>query len=87
MPGYTLDVQQMQKDAETGSVNNEATATAPPAGGGDKQQFVPRSVDASDWNILAQALDRILFVLYLLIIIFYPMTYVGSAVSTSSSSS
>ena len=36
---------------------------------------------ATGWNLLAQALDRVLFVLYLLIIVIFMGSYLGGAVN------
>ena len=69
MPGYTLDVERMKDttiNAETAS-EPQANPTPQPAGSG--------------WNLLVQAIDRILFVVYLLIMCIYFLAYIGGAAS------
>ena len=63
MPGYTLDVEQMKDttiNAQTAETPATPTQQQPVAGAG--------------WNLLTQAIDRILFVVYLLIMCIYFFT-------------
>ena len=68
MPGYTLDVEQM-KDTTMNAQNSEAP------------QASASSSQPGSWHLLAQAFDRILFVIYLLIICIYFLAYIGGAAS------
>ena len=70
MPGYSLDVEQMKNDA--GATQQEAN------------NVKARNVD-SDWNLLAQAIDRIMFVSFLAIILIFLSAFVGGAASTINS--
>ena len=70
MPGYTLDVEQMKNEATQEGTNGSA---------GTAQLVQRKSIDSSDWNLLAQAIDRVLFIAYIIIILIYMMVYIGGA--------
>ena len=77
MPGYSFDVEAMcnevtsNKSANGSESNANSSATAKPS-------VKPNS----DWNLLSQAIDRILFVFYLLIILIFLATYIGGIANT-----
>jgi hypothetical protein len=73
MLSYSIDMEAM-KIART-AANNDATA-AP----GAATQALLR--DDSGWNILAQAIDRILFLTYFLVIIIFLGAYLGGSSSS-----
>ena len=74
MPGYTLDVEQMK----SGNSNDQANGA-----GQAETRATSSSQSANDgWNLLAQAIDRMLFVAYFLIICIYYLTYIAGASST-----
>ena len=68
---YTIDMEAM-KIARTTAPNSDGTA-APSA----PAQAMSR--DDSGWNILAQAIDRILFLSYFFVIIIFLGTYLGGS--------
>ena len=72
MPGYSLDVEQMKDSALNNSHQVEPQATSTPT---------PQS-GISGWNLPAQAIDRILFVIYLIIICIYFLAYIGGVVQS-----
>ena len=79
MPGYSIDVESLRKDSVINNTTSADGAGVNPTANAIMQK---KSV-SSDWNLLAQAFDRILFVIYTLIILIFLGTYVGSAKSVA----
>ena len=80
-PGFSIDVETLRKDA---TINNTASAESGGAGASSSANAImqKRSV-SSDWNLLSQAFDRFLFVIYTLIILIFLATYVGGAANVT----
>ena len=82
MPGYSFDVE---------AFCNEVTANKTSPGNDTETKdnsnasAKPTSKPNSDWNLLSQAIDRILFILYLVIILIFLAAYVGGIANTEAS--
>ena len=64
MTGYSIDVEAMRSGAQ-GNDTKESSSS-------EKPKF-------SGWNLLAQAIDRILFITYLLIIFLFMASCIGKS--------
>ena len=80
MPGYSFDVEAFCNEVTTNKSNSE-DQTKDNSNNSTKASAKPNS----DWNLLTQAIDRILFILYLLIILIFLAAYVGGIASTDAS--
>lgn len=81
MPGYSFDVEAFCNEVTANKSNSEDQTK-------DNTNIAtkPAPKPNSDWNLLSQAIDRILFILYLLIILIFLAAYVGGIASTDASS-
>ena len=81
MPGYSFDVEAFCNEVATSKTtqgnNSEATENSVAS---KKPTIKPNS----DWNLLSQAIDRILFIIYLLIVLIFLATYIGGIANTAS---
>ena len=77
MPGYSIDVEAFCNEVTSNKPNSEDQTK----NNTNNSTKVP-SKPNSDWNLLTQAIDRILFILYLLIILIFLAAYVGGIANT-----
>ena len=91
MTGYSIDVEALRNAQQQNSISSSETAAG--IGGGDKttaSQSSPQSSSLSGsstgfsgWNLLCQAIDRVLFISYLAIILIFIASYLGGAAVAS----
>ena len=74
MPGYSIDVEAFCNEVTSTKTNSTTDSETKQ---NSTSQPKPSSKPNTDWNLLSQAIDRILFILYLLIILIFLATYVG----------
>ena len=87
MPGYSVDVEALRKEVTSDNASS-ANDSAAVANSSSTLNPTTRSMSvASDWSLLAQALDRIFFTIYILIIFIFLATYVGGIANTEADSS
>ena len=89
MTGYSIDVEALRNAQQQNSISSSEAA----AGSGDKtttSQSGPQSSSLSGsstgfsgWNLLCQAIDRVLFISYLAIILIFIASYLGGAAVAS----
>lgn len=88
MAGFSIDVEALRAQ-QAASVSSEAETKTPSTskleetssnsiGMGSKNDF-------SGWNLLCQAIDRVLFISYLAIILIFIASYLGGAAVASAS--
>jgi len=77
MPGYSIDVEAFCNEVTSNKPNSE-DQTKNTSNNSTKVPSKPNS----DWNLLTQAIDRILFIFYLLIILIFLAAYVGGIANT-----
>jgi hypothetical protein len=82
MPGYSFDVEafcnEVASDKTAPGNDSEAAEKSTPS---TKPTLKPNS----DWNLISQAMDRILFVIYLLIILLFLAAYIGGVANSEAS--
>ena len=81
-PGFSIDVEALRNEVASSTTNS---ATESSTGANSTSPATPISKPtsaASDWNLLSQAIDRILFVVYTLTILIFLATYVGGVANT-----
>ena len=91
MTGYSIDVEALRNAQQQNSISSSEAAAG--SGGGDKttaSQSSPQSSSLSGsstgfsgWNLLCQAIDRVLFISYLAIILIFIASYLGGAAVAS----
>ena len=80
MPGYSIDVEALRKEVASSNSANDSTTGANSTSTANP---ISKSTSAaSDWALLSQAIDRILFVVYTLIILIFLAAYVGGIANT-----
>ena len=80
MPGYSIDVEALRN--EVASSNTNATNDSAAGVNSTTNPTTKPTLASSDWNLLSQAIDRALFVVYILIILIFLATYVGGVANT-----
>ena len=78
MTGYSIDVEALR----TGQQSSSESKSEPPMPTIES----PTKTEFSVWNLLCQAIDRILFISYLAIILIFMASYLGGAALASTSS-
>ena len=90
MTGYSIDVEALRNAQQQNSI-----AASEAASGGDKtttsesgpsaqsSSLSGSSTGFSGWNLLCQAIDRVLFISYLAIILIFIASYLGGAAVAS----
>ncbi len=95
MTGYSIDVealrasQEQSQDPTKTSAASQATATGTTGPSSTAIKDEPSNSSCtlgkfSGWNLLCQAIDRILFISYLAIIFIFIASYLGGAASATS---
>ena len=79
MPGYSFDVEAFCNEVASNKVTpgNDTEATEK-SNASTKPTLKPNS----DWNLISQAIDRILFLIYLIIILIFLAAYIGGIANT-----
>ena len=79
MTGYSIDVEALRAEAEqTMSSSSRETAAASNTNE-EKSSTSLEKNGFSGWNLLCQAIDRLLFIAYLAIILIFMASYLGGA--------
>ena len=77
---YTIDMEAMKIAAVTPSATTATTTTDDAAEAGpNRAAATPTHEKISEWNLFCQAVDRVMFLLYMFIILIYVASYVGGA--------
>ena len=80
MTGYSIDVEALRAEAEqTMSSSSRETAAAASNTNEEKSSTSLEKNGFSGWNLLCQAIDRLLFIAYLAIILIFMASYLGGA--------
>ena len=79
MPGYSFDVEAFCNEVTS---NKPESSSNPETDKSSATSTKPNSKPNSDWNLICQAIDRTLFLIYLLIILIFLATYVGGIANT-----
>ena len=85
MTGYSIDVEALRKEI-IGEANGETEGKNSSPAQPTKQALgnLDNKLDSSKWNLLSQAIDRILFILYTVIVSLMMVTYIGGIAVASS---
>ena len=79
MPGYSFDVEAFCNEvASSKTTPGNDSEAAEKSTTSTKPTLKPNS----DWNLLSQAIDRLLFIIYLLIILIFMAAYIGGIANT-----
>ena len=82
MTGYSIDVEALRAEAEQTMSSSRETAAAAAAASNTNEEKSSTSLEKngfSGWNLLCQAIDRLLFIAYLAIILIFMASYLGGA--------
>ena len=89
MTGYSIDVEalrnaQQKNSSEATSGGGDKTTTSSESGpSAQSSSLSGSSTGFSGWNLLCQAIDRVLFISYLAIILIFIASYLGGAAVAS----
>ena len=79
MTGYSIDVEALSAEAEQTMSSSRETAAAASNTNEEKSSTSLEKNGFSGWNLLCQAIDRLLFIAYLAIILIFMASYLGGA--------
>ena len=79
MTGYSIDVEALRAEAEQTMSSSRETAAAASNTNEEKSSTSLEKNGFSGWNLLCQAIDRLLFIAYLAIILIFMASYLGGA--------
>ena len=88
MTGYSIDVEalrnaQQKNSSEATSGGGDKTTTSESGPSAQSSSLSGSSTGFSGWNLLCQAIDRVLFISYLAIILIFIASYLGGAAVAS----
>ena len=78
MTGYSIDVEALRAEAASSRMSS-STETAAGNTNEEKSSTSLEKNGFSGWNLLCQAIDRLLFIAYLAIILIFMASYLGGA--------
>ena len=79
MTGYSIDVEALRAEAEQRTSPASTAASAASNTNEEKSSTSLEKNGFSGWNLLCQAIDRLLFIAYLAIILIFMASYLGGA--------
>ena len=88
MTGYSIDVEalrnaQQKNSSEATNSAGDKTTTSESGPSAQSSSLSGSSTGFSGWNLLCQAIDRVLFISYLAIILIFIASYLGGAAVAS----
>ena len=90
MTGYSIDVEALRNAQQQNSIaaseatsGGDKTTTSDSGPSAQSSSLSGSSTGFSGWNLLCQAIDRVLFISYLAIILIFIASYLGGAAVAS----
>ena len=80
MSGFSIDVEALRAQQQNSAASEPKVGVEPPM---PTLASTSRNQDFSGWNLLCQAIDRVLFLSYLVIILIFIASYLGGATLAS----
>ena len=79
MTGYSIDVEALRAEAASSRMSSSTETAAAVNTNEEKSSTSLEKNGFSGWNLLCQAIDRLLFIAYLAIILIFMASYLGGA--------